>query len=200
MRRCATSTVRRRASVGWGREHRADLHALHQRTDLALAAPRGDRRLQALVEWTLAGCALASREDAQAVLLLDQVGEQEVDGECPRQCHCGVRRQTRDVGKARCFVPPPASIDRARADALDQLEELGALLLDDDLAEQRTEQLDLAGQRFSAAPARPGCCRSSGGHGRRGVSLLRRGSPHCGSALARRTRRCSRGRRGLRAR
>ena len=65
------------------------------------------------------------------------------------------RKQLASVGRAAA-----TEVDRLAPHALDEAQEVLALLLDDDLTEQRAEQLDLARERVAGAgradPARLG--------------------------------------------
>ena len=160
-RRRARSSVRRRASVGWAvrtgvirrRPSAAVDAASSRRTGAAIDAVASDRRERA------AARSRAARSRRRAVrtplALLGEVDEPEVQAE--RADHdlgpLGVeRRRARGERRpARRVVAAPEA-DRRSADALDEVEELAAGLLGDDLAEQRAEQADLERQRV-ARPA-----------------------------------------------
>ena len=128
-----------------------------------------------VVEDATAGGPLAAAERPHALALLGQVDELEVE---PERADEGLDagqveavelgRQPRPLDRVVC----PAQGDRAPSDTLDELEQVETLLLDDDLPEQRAEQLDLARQ-VVAGTRRPDAARlaadgrvRSGGHRR----------------------------------
>ncbi len=84
-------------------------------------------------------------------MLLGDVGQLEVDGERPEDARLARRGKAPyfgdDVRLARDFLP---RISRAKADPLDRRQQLLALLLDDDLPEQPTEDADISPKRVGA--------------------------------------------------
>ena len=141
-----------------------------------LAGPRrrvervGDRAVEHAARRPAGGPA----ERPHPMPLLGQVDELEVQGERACQRLELVAIESRDVGGDPLLGPPagllvgreraPADRDEPRAEPLDEREELGTRLLGDDLAEQRAEQADLAGERVAGPPdARAGRFRRHGG-------------------------------------
>ncbi len=160
-RRSLASTVRRLASVGCAvstsstvsrsskRAHRRVVHAarLEPAHRVGHALGRGC--------WMLRALPLAER--GHALRLLGQVDEVEVEREGGGHAPRGRRRQRRHLGgeplrRARRARPPVLGL---RADALLHLEQRGALLLGDHLAEQRAEEMDTGREVHADA------CRSS---------------------------------------
>ena len=90
------------------------------------------------------------------MLLLCQVDQQEVGGEgaCDGE-ELGGGTSVQGVKRSldRLLGARSASADGCAAELLDEFEELRALLLHDDLPQQRAEQLDLAGERIASAGA-----------------------------------------------
>ena len=93
-------------------------------------------------------------EPPDPLLLLGQVGQLEVQPEGPDEhlgpgqvdgIHLGGQRAS-IIGAVRA-----TQRDGRQADALDEVEQLLALLLHDDLAQERAQQLDLARQRVARA-------------------------------------------------
>ena len=89
-----------------------------------------------------------------------------------------IRSWARSAGIVVGGERPAADRDESRAEALDEREQLGPGLLGDDLAEQRTEEADLPGERVAgAADARAGGLGGDGGETRRSPTAApRRGS------------------------
>ncbi len=123
----------------------------------------------------------APAQHPDAMALLGKVDELEVEPERaderlgPGQVErVELRRQPRPLGG----ILGPAERDRPAPDALDELEQVQPLLLDDDLPEQRAEQADLAGERV-AGTGRPDPARlAADGRVRAGRHrLLRRSGP-----------------------
>ena len=137
----------------------------------------GDR----IVDGAAARMAGAGPEHADALALLGEVDQLEVEGE--RLGHGGRPRevQGRDLGRQALALEirlqqrlgiTAAERDRATADALDEREQLRPALLRDHLPEQRAEQADLAGEGIpGAADPGPGRLRGDGGEpGTRGAT------------------------------
>ena len=144
---------------------------------------------------------LALAQRAEPMLLLRQVDQQEVGGEGAsdgQQLGGGTAVERMECAFDRLFGAGATAADGRAAQLLDELEELGTLLLDDDLAEQGAEELDLAGKGISCAGAADtSWLGASGGiarvpcpgHGRdAAISRLLRRSLRARNAPARRNR------------
>ena len=104
-----------------------------------------------------------------ALLLLGQVGELEVEAEGPDEAPRPPRVDPVEDGAQRPplrrSLPVRRSSMVAAPDALDERQEVLALLLHDDLAQERAEQLDLARERVARAARVPmprGSARTAG--------------------------------------
>ncbi len=124
-----------------------------------------DRLDDGLVHPPLAGAPRALSKRPDAVLLLGQVGQLEVEAEGPDQDFRLLWIHVGQVGRQRLALTrapaPRRSLIVARLIALYEIESVRAFLFDDHLAEQRAQQLDLArqripgGRRADAARLRP---------------------------------------------
>ena len=182
-RRSATSSVRRRASVGWA--VRTGAIARRPMSSTMSSSPRPVRQIRRTASATessrIPPRAARSRRRrvrtrcrSSARLTSWKYRPNDADERLgPRQVEAvELGRQARPLDR----VVGPAEGDRPAPDPLDELEQVEALLLDDDLAEQRAEEPDLARQRVAGA-GRPDAARlaadgrvRAGGHRR----LLRR--------------------------
>ena len=181
----ATSVVRRRASVGWAVKTGATTSRATSASSSASVRP--SRRNPATAsasesaEDAVARRALAPPQRPHPAARLGQVDEPEIERE---RLDDGLRAaeverpqlvvETRPFG--RVVVAPEG--DRPASDALDGLEQLGPGLLGDDLAEQRAEQPDLAGERV----ARPGGPDPERLRGDRSGDARRAPTPHDGAS------------------
>ena len=188
-----------------GREDGHQAHAVRQRAHVlarhAVAAETKDGGADPIGQGRPPARPLALAQRAEPMLLLRQVDQQEVGGEGASDCQeIGGGAAVEGVERAfdRLFGAGSATADGGAAQLLDELEELRTLLLDDDLAKQGAEELDLAGQGISCAGAADaswlGASRGIArvpcpGHGRdAAISRLLRRSLRARNAPARRNR------------
>ncbi len=175
-------------STGLGRvggEDGRDHQPVEQRRDIGRGLDPVERIGDRAVEHASSRPAGGAPERPHPMPLLGQVDELEVEGERAGQGLELVAVERRDVrrdpllGSLAGFVVrgerAAADRDEPRAEALDEREQLGARLLGDDLAEQRAEEADLAGERVAGAAD----ARTRGLGGYRGEA-----SPATGSARA----------------
>ena len=116
----------------------------HERLDGGCHALAGD---------AACGRPLLATDRPHVALLLGEVDQEEVDGE-------GTGEQLESLGVeqvepghqlvAECWIATPPQCDRREAHLLDQVEEVTALLLDEDLPEERPEEPDLAAEGVSS--------------------------------------------------
>ncbi len=134
-----------------------------------------DRLRHRIVEDAVAGGSLAATERPDAPARLGQVDQLEVEGEGADDGFDGARIESRQVvveASALGRVAIDSKADRALADALDEVEQVRAGLLRDDLAQQARRA---AGPRSRAGRGRRPCrCRRvRGGRGRSCGSIPR---------------------------
>ena len=182
-RRSATSAVRRRASVGWAVRTRVDRTGARAarrapRSVRPGSAQRADGLGHRIVEDAVARGPLAAPERPDPPARLDEVDQLEVEREGADD---RLGRPEIEAGEvlvetaALVGVVVLAQRDRPPADALDELEQLRAGLLGDDLAEQRAHQADLGrracpGRRRSRSRPAPRARPTDGRAARRGGS------------------------------
>ena len=188
-----------------GREDGHQAHAVRQRAHVvarhAVAAEAQDGGADPIGQGRPPARPLALAQRAEPMLLLRQVDQQEIGGEGASDGQeLGGGAAVEGVERAfdRLLGAGAAAADGRAAQLLDELEELRTLLLDDDLAKQGAEELDLAGKGISCAGAADaswlGASRGIArvpcpGHGRdAAISRLLRRSLRARSAPARRNR------------
>ena len=122
----------------------------------AVASEAEDGGADPIGQWRPSARSLALPQRAEPMLLLRQVDQQEVGGEGARdgeQLGCGPAVESVERPLDRLLRAGAAAADGGAAQLLHELEELRALLLHDDLAQQGAEELDLAGQGIPRAGA-----------------------------------------------
>src|SRR6185437_4896209 len=98
-----------------------------------------------------AGGAGAPRRATHAVSSLGQVDQLEIEPERAHHALEDVRLDGQDVEGDALVSATSSRRDRALSRCLDELEDLGARLLDDDLAQQRPEEPHLPRERVAPA-------------------------------------------------
>ena len=152
------------------------------RLDVGFARPGpaqpGDSRTERVVRRGLARrCPVGSPGCPVQLALLGEVHEAEIQAERPRddfRAPCVQRRELLDEAGAQPWVVATPQADRRPPHALDEVQEVGALLLGDDLAEERAEEAHLGRKRVAGATGPEGDRLGADGLVRPGTGRRRR--------------------------